>query len=357
MLTAILGFSEILMETLEAGTDAYRQAAEIRKAGERAATVTHQLLAFSRRQVLHPRVLSLNSVILEIDQMLRRLIGDNISLEEALDQEPAQILADPGQMSQVILNLALNARDAMPHGGVLSIRTGKTNVEAGKPVRGLAPGSYVSLIVADSGSGMDEETQRHIFEPFYTTKPQGSGTGLGLATVFGIVEQSGGRIQFASELGHGSTFWIDFPRVELPAMGALLGCFEMPRGTETILVVEDENVVRALAVQILKRQGYTVLEASQVSEGLTVCRSHPERIDLLLTDVVMPGVLNGRELAEQAVLIRKEMRVLLMSGYTADALVLYGIDKGVPFLRKPFTLQQLAGKVREVLDAGLARMI
>ncbi|MGA2712276.1 MAG: chemotaxis protein CheB [Bryobacteraceae bacterium] len=352
MLTAILGFSEILMETLETGTDAYYQAAEIRKAGERAATVTHQLLAFSRRQVLHPQVLSLNSVILEIEQMLRRLIGDNISLEKALDEEPVPILADPGQMSQVILNLALNARDAMPHGGVLSIRTGNTNVEAGKPVRGLAPGSYVSLTITDSGSGMDEETQRHIFEPFYTTKPQGSGTGLGLATVFGIVEQSGGRIQFASELGHGSTFWIDFPAVEAPpAIGAPVGRAEMARGTETILVVEDENAVRTLAVQILKRQGYTVLEASQVSEGLAVCQSHPGTIDLLLTDVVMPGALNGRELAEQAVAIRKEMRVLLMSGYTADALVLYGIDKGVPFLRKPFSLQQLAGTVREVLDA------
>ena len=357
MLTAILGFSEMLTENLEPGTDAFLQAAEIRKAGERAALLTHQLLAFSRRQVLHPQVLSLNSVIGEMDQMLRRLIGDNISLEKALDEELWQVLADPGQMSQVILNLVLNARDAMPHGGVLSIRTANTNVGVEKQVRGLAPGGYVSLIITDSGGGMDAETQLHIFEPFYTTKPIGSGTGLGLATVFGIVQQSGGKIQFASEIDHGSTFWVDFPRVEaIPAIAAPPGRVEMPRGTETVLVVEDEDVVRGLAVQLLKRQGYTVLEARLASEGLALCQSHPATIDLMLTDVVMPGVLNGRQLAEQAQAIRKEMRVILMSGYTADALVLYGIEEGAPFLRKPFTLRQLAGKVREVLDNGAVQV-
>ncbi len=358
MLTAILGFSEMLMENLETGTDAFLQATEIRKAGERAALLTHQLLAFSRRQVLHPQVLGLNSVILEMDQMLRRLIGDNISLEKALDGELWQMLADPGQMSQVVLNLVLNARDAMPNGGVLSIRTANTSVETGKSVRGLEPGSYVTLTITDSGSGMDEETQRHIFEPFYTTKPQGSGTGLGLATVFGIVQQSGGRIQFASEMDHGSTFWVDLPRVEAaPAVGAPMGRAEMPRGSETVLVVEDEDVVRGLAVQILKRQGYTVLEAKEASEALALCQSHSAKIDLILTDVVIPGLVNGRQLAEQAMAIRQEMRVLLMSGYTADALVLYGIGKGAPFLRKPFTLQQLARKVREVLDDSVAQVM
>ena len=351
MLTAILGFSEMLMENLEPRTDPFLQAAEIRKAGERAATLTHQLLAFSRRQVLHPQVLSLTGVIREMREMLRRLLGDNISLEKVLEEELWPILADPGQMSQVVLNLALNARDAMPDGGVLSIRTANTSVGVGKQVRGLAPGSYVSLTITDSGGGMGPETRAHVFEPFYTTKPVGSGTGLGLATVFGIVQQSGGKIQFASELGHGTTFWIDFPRVEAaPAIGVPPARVELPRGTETILVVEDEDAVRGLAVQLLKRQGYTVLEASRASEALALCQSHPATIDLLLTDVVMPGVLNGQQLAERAQATRKEMRVLLMSGYTADSLVLYGIENGAPFLRKPFTLQQLAGKVREVLD-------
>lgn len=355
MLTAILGFSEILMENVSAGSDAYLNAVEIWKAGERAAALTHQLLAFSRRQVLHPQVLSLNGVIREMSQMLRRLIADNISLDEDLGEELGQIRADPGQMSQVILNLALNARDAMPEGGVLSIRTGNVDVETGEKVRGLGPGSYVGLIVADSGSGMDPETQRHIFEPFYTTKPRGSGTGLGLATVFGIVEQSGGKIQFASQAGHGTTFWVDFPRVEAtPAKGAPRESAGMPRGNETVLVVEDEDGVRGLAVQILKRQGYKVLETSKASEALAVCETYPGAIDLLLSDVVMPRAHKGWELAEQAVAIRKEMRVLLTSGCTADALALHGIGKDVSFLRKPFTLQQLVGKVRQVLDSSAA---
>ena len=352
MLTGILGFSEMLMETLREGTDAYHQAGEIKKAGERAATLTHQLLAFSRRQVLHPHVLSLNTVILELEQMLHRLIGDDIALEKVLGEGLWPVHADPGQMSQVILNLALNARDAMPHGGMLTIRTGNTHVEpTGERPRGLAPGSYVSLAVTDSGTGMDAETQRHIFEPFYTTKPEGSGTGLGLATVFGIVEQSGGSIHFASELNRGTTFWVDFPRIEAgPATVAPHARAAMPRGTETVLVVEDEAVVRGLAVRILKRQGYTVLEAADASEGLAMCQSRPLGIDLLVTDVVMPGGLNGRQLADQAVTLCTGLRVLLMSGYTTDALVHYGIEKGAPFLQKPFSLQQLAGKVREVLD-------
>ena len=240
----------------------------------------------------------------------------------------------------------------MPHGGVLSISTGHTVVDAkGEPLRFLTPGSYVTLTVKDSGTGMDADTQRRVFEPFFTTKPEGSGTGLGLATVFGIVEQSGGGIKFVSALGAGTTFWVDLPRVApgpVPAAPADRG--KMSVGTETVLVVEDEDVVRGLAVRILKHQGYTVLEASHASAGLELCRTHPARIDLLLTDVVMPGGLNGRQLAEQATAIWPHLRVVLMSGYTTDALVHYGVDKGVPFLQKPFTLRQLAGKVREVLD-------
>ncbi|MEO8131419.1 MAG: ATP-binding protein [Bryobacteraceae bacterium] len=354
MLTAILGFSQMLVESLEEGTEAHHEAAEIQKAGERAATLTHQLLAFSRRQVLHPQVLSLNTMILEMEQMLRRLIGDDIALDKTLVEELWPMNADPGQMSQVILNLALNARDAMRSGGSLSIRTANTHVnETGEQIRGLAPGSYVTLTVTDSGTGMDEETQQHIFEPFFTTKPEGSGTGLGLATVSGIVKQSGGSIRFASELERGTTFWVDFPRAEVGlAIGAPRGRAEMPSGTETVLVAEDQDIVRGLAVRILKRQGYTVLEASQGSDALALCQSHPSQIDLLVTDVLMPGGLNGRQLAEQAIKIHAEMRVLLMSGYTTDHLVHSGIEKGAPFLQKPFTPQQLARKVRDVLDGS-----
>ncbi len=352
ILTGIMGFSELLLDSLDEGTDDFNHAAEIKSASERAAALTQQLLAFSRRQVLRPEVVSLNTVILGLDEMLHRLIGDNIELDHALDGKLGAVHADPGQMSQVILNLSLNARDAMPQGGSLSIRTENTIVgERGERIRGLLPGSYVSLAVTDSGTGMDHETQQHIFEPFYTTKPQGLGTGLGLATVFGIVEQSGGHIQFASELGLGTTFWVDFPLVEggTPVEVSAERA-EIPTGTETVLLVEDDDMVRELVTLILKRQGYTVLEAGQASEAMAVCRSYPSQIDLMLTDLLMPGEIDGRELAEQATRIRPGMRALLMSGYTTDALVLYGVDEGAPFLQKPFTQQQLIGKVRHVLD-------
>ena len=262
--------------------------------------------------------------------------------------------ADPGQISQIVLNLAINARDAMPQGGLLSIRTENIHVnKMGESVRGLAAGSYVNLTVTDSGCGMDQETQQHIFEPFYTTKPQGSGTGLGLATVFGIVEQSGGHIEFASEIGCGTTFWIDFPRVEGSArMEAAPERSQMLTGTETILLVEDDELVRELVLLILRRQGYTVLQAVQASQALALCQSYPSRIDLMVTDLLIPGGMDGRELAEQVSKIRAEMRVLIMSGYTTDALVHYGVGKGAPFLQKPFAHQQLAVKIRNVLDSG-----
>jgi signal transduction histidine kinase/ActR/RegA family two-component response regulator len=353
ILTGILGFSEMLLGSLEQGTSDFHHAAEIKRASERAAALTQQLLAFSRRQVLRPEIVSLNTVILGLNEMLRRLIGDNIHLDNALDKDLGMIRADPGQLSQVILNLALNSRDAMLQGGRLSIRTENTLVdEVGERIRGLAPGDYVSLTVTDSGSGMDYETQQHIFEPFYTTKPQGSGTGLGLATVFGIVEQSGGSVQFSSEPECGTTFWVDFPRVEGSMVTeAPSETTEMLAGTETVLVVEDDDIVRELVVLTLMRQGYTILETRQASEGLAMCQSYPSKIDLLLTDLLLTGELDGRQLAEQATRIRVGMRVLLMSGYTTDALVLYGVSGGAPFLQKPFTLHQLAGKVREVLDS------
>jgi signal transduction histidine kinase/CheY-like chemotaxis protein len=352
ILTGILGFSEILMDDLGVGTEAYHQAAEIKKASERAAALTQQLLAFSRRQVLRPQVVNLNAVILGLSEMLRRLIGDNIRLNNALDEKLGALCADPGQIGQVILNLALNARDAMTKGGTLSIRTENIQVdEIGERIRGLAPGKYVSLTVTDSGTGMDHETQQHIFEPFYTTKPQGSGTGLGLATVFGVVNQSGGHIQFTSELNCGTTFWIDFPRVEgSSSVPAPRERAEMLTGTETILVVEDDELVRELVLVLLQRQGYTVLDVGQADEALAMCESYPSRIDLILTDLLMPGEIDGRDLAAQVLQIRPGIRVLLMSGYTTDAMAVSGVQEGVPFLQKPFTQQELAGKVREVLN-------
>jgi signal transduction histidine kinase/ActR/RegA family two-component response regulator len=355
ILTGILGFSELILGSLEKGTEVFHHAAEIKKASERAAALTQQLLAFSRRQVLRPQIVSLNNVIQGLNEMLRRLIGDNIELNTALDAELGAVHADPGQISQVILNLALNARDAMLQGGKLSVRTENTRVDGSRePIRGLAAGSYISLTVTDSGTGMDEETQQHIFEPFYTTKPQGSGTGLGLATVFGIVSQSGGHIQFSSELDCGTTFWVDFPRVEgSTSTEAPSERPEMLTGTETILLVEDDDLVRELVVLLLTRLGYTVLEAVQASQGLTICQSHPSQIDLMLTDLLMPGGMDGRQLAAEATRIRPGMRALLMSGYTTDALVLYGVGEGAPFLQKPFTQQRLASKVREVLDSNL----
>jgi two-component system cell cycle sensor histidine kinase/response regulator CckA len=352
ILTGILGFSEILMDNLGTGTEAYHQAAEIKKASERAAALTQQLLAFSRRQVLRPQVVNLNAVILGLSEMLRRLLGDNIRLNHALDENLGALCADPGQIGQVILNLALNARDAMTKGGILSIRTENIRVEEmGDRIRGLAPGRYISLTVSDSGTGMDLETQQHIFEPFYTTKPQGSGTGLGLATVFGVVKQSGGHIQFTSELNCGTTFYIDFPRVEgSSSVHAPPERAEILTGTETIMVVEDDELVRELVLILLQRQGYKVLDVAQADQALAMCESYSSRIDLILTDLLMPGEMDGRDLAEQVLKIHPEIRVLLMSGYTTDAMVVSGVKEGVPFLQKPFTQQELAGKVREVLN-------
>jgi two-component system cell cycle sensor histidine kinase/response regulator CckA len=350
ILTGILGFSELLMEQLPEASNTYHQAAEIKKASERAAALTQQLLAFSRRQVLRPQIVSLNAVILDLNEMLHRLMGDDIELHNSLDETLQLIHADPGQLSQVILNLAINARDAMPQGGRLSIRTENIRISETGDRRHQELGEFVSLVVSDSGTGMDIETQRHIFEPFYTTKPQGSGTGLGLATVFGIVEQSGGSIRFASELGYGTTFWIDFPRAEgtLP-VDAPRERVGILKGSETVLVVEDDDIVRELVVLLLEGQGYTVLSVGRASEALELFRS-PITIDLLLTDLLMPGGMDGRELAEETIAMRPGTQVLLMSGYTTDALVLHGVGEGAHFLQKPFTQQQLAIKVRDVLD-------
>lgn len=357
ILTGIIGFSELLMEELEEGTEKFSKASEIKKAGERAAALTGQLLAFSRRQQLQPRLVSLNTVVLELRELLSRLIGNQIELRNELDQSLGAICADPGQMSQIILNLALNARDAMPHGGRLTIQTSNSHaVQGGESIRGLEPGDYVSLTVTDSGCGMDQETQEHMFEPFYTTKPQGSGTGLGLATVFRIVNQADGRIHCFSQVGVGTSFWIDFPAVagvsapELPKKR-----LEVSRASETVLLVEDDVMVRDLVVTVLAAQGYKVLVASQADEALDLCRSDQLQIDILLTDLLMPGKLDGRELAEEAAATRLNMKVVLMSGYAKETLTLRGVNTNMEFLQKPFSPQELLCKVRDALSSDLGK--
>jgi len=287
--------------------------------------------------------------------MLRRLIGEDVELVARLGREIAHVKADPGQMEQVIMNLAVNARDAMPDGGRLTIETAVEDLDEvycreHAPTR---PGRYVMLKLTDTGTGMNAETRSHLFEPFFTTKEKGKGTGLGLATVYGIVKQSGGYIWAESEPGRGSSFRIYLPPVDEPLETAEQRVADAvtDSGSETILLVEDEPVVRELARQILEIRGYTVLDACDVDEARRLCDEHPGPIQLLLTDVVMP-VMSGRGLADAVIPVRPEMRVLYMSGYTDDAIVRHGIQEGAPFLQKPFTPKQLAAKVREVLDAN-----
>jgi two-component system cell cycle sensor histidine kinase/response regulator CckA len=355
LLTIITGYSEMLLGGLESQNPARASLEEIKNAAERAAGLTHQLLAFSRQQVLAPQVLDLNVAIAKMDKMLRRLIGEDIDLVASSGADLGQVKADPGQIEQIIMNLAVNARDAMPGGGKLTIEASNVDLEAVHTHASvtITPGPYVMLAVTDTGSGMDKETQARIFDPFFTTKELGKGTGLGLATVYGIVKQSGGFIWVYSELGVGTTFKIYLPRVEESARTVdPLSARQTPdRGSETILVVEDDESLRSLIRTVLKANGYTVLEASRGEEALEICKNHPGAIDLILTDVVMPQ-MNGRELANRMVSARPETRVLYMSGYTDNAIVHHGVlDEGTAFLQKPFTPAALARKVREVLVA------
>jgi signal transduction histidine kinase len=353
ILTVILGYSDMLASELPANDPHYTEICLIKESAERAASLTQQLLAFSRKQVLQPKVVGLNEVISDLERMLRRLIGENVELVIAFDEALGPIRADPGQIGQVVLNLALNARDAMPNGGRLTIQTRSVDV-SGATERGqdLAPGRYVMLAVSDTGVGMDSETQTRVFEPFFTTKGKKVGTGLGLSTVYGIIEQSGARIRFSSELGRGTSFWIYFPRVkEHPRkQRPVAGLAHVPRGSEVVLVAEDEDRLRQLARTFLEGRGYTVLEAKDGAEGLDLCENHLGPIHLLLTDVIMPR-MGGRELAERAVALRPDMKVLFMSGYTEDA-VLHDIveTEHKPFLHKPFTLEDLARSVRSLFD-------
>ena len=353
LLTAILGYSCFLLETLAGNREAIEQVLEIKAAGDRAASLTQQLLAFSRRQVLQPKVLDLNLIVSDFDRMLGRLVGEQIHL--AIECAPGlwQVRADPGEIGRAIMNLTLNARDAMLHAGTLTIQTANvTLTDAQAPEQDLAPGRYVVLSVADTGVGMDADMQAHIFEPFFTTKETGKGTGLGLATVLGIVEQSGGAIRCESELGRGTTFRIFLPAVTEPSDHRALehgGLAMAPKGSEIVLLVEDEDAVRLLARKILEARGYVVLEARNGREGLALCESRQGPIDVLVTDVVMPR-LGGRELAEGALKLRPGLKVLFMSGHTQDVILKEGVENGAAFLQKPFTPSEFARKVREVLD-------
>jgi PAS domain S-box-containing protein len=358
LLTIISGYSELLLERLEADNPMRGQAEQIKKAGDRAAALTRQLLAFSRQQVLVPQVLDLNHVVANTLSMLRRLIGEDVELVAVEGPGLGRVKADPGQLEQVIMNLAVNARDAMPRGGRLTLETANAELDEtyARSHFPIQPGPYVMLAVSDTGCGMEAETQAHIFEPFFTTKDKGKGTGLGLAMVYGIIKQSGGYIWCCSEVGQGTAFKIYLPRVEeVEEMKGKVGVWVAPeRCTETVLVVEDEPEVRQLARRILAAQGYQVLEARHGEDALLVCEQHPGPIHLLLTDVVMPE-MGGPELAERLAPFRREMKVLYMSGYTDDAVVHHGVlTSGAAYLQKPFTPEALARKVWEVLRGPLA---
>jgi signal transduction histidine kinase len=356
MLTVINGYSEMLLQSLNSDDPMHGNVEEIKQAGERAASLTRQLLSFSRKQVLDLKVLDLNTVAAGLETMLQRLIGEDIDLVTLLKPGLGRVKADQGQVGQVLMNLVVNARDAMPRGGKLTIETANVELDEAYARQHVdaQPGPYVLLAVSDTGCGMDEETQSRIFEPFFTTKEQGKGTGLGLPTVYGIVQQSGGHIWVHSEVGRGTTFKIYLPRVDSDVTTNEPGAVntKVLSGTETILLVEDEAEVRHLVRAILGKSGYVVLEANHSAEAVRICGGYNGKIHLMVTDVVMPG-MSGRELAERVNFSRPTMKVLFVSGYTDDAIIRHGVlETGVAFLQKPFTPDALLRKVRDVLDAN-----
>jgi two-component system cell cycle sensor histidine kinase/response regulator CckA len=358
LLTVILGYSQIVAEGVPAGSRMADGMAQIKSAADRAAGITRQLLAFSRKAVLSPRVINLNDIMLNLDSLLRRLIGEDVEVLTVPANDLGSVKADPGQIEQVIMNLALNARDAMPLGGKLTLETSNAQFDESYAERHqpAEPGRYVMLAVSDTGHGMAPETQARIFEPFFTTKEVGKGTGLGLSMVYGIVKQSGGYIWVYSEPDRGTTFKIYLPRVDQPAepTGAENRPRSVQRGSETILLVEDDPQLRQLSSSILAHCGYKVLTATGPEEGLAICKENHHDIRLLVTDVVMPR-MNGRQLAEQILQVSPNVKVLYISGYTSNAIVHYGVlDPGLWFLPKPFTLSALMAKVREVLDSDSA---
>jgi PAS domain S-box-containing protein len=354
LLTAINGYSSLALKRLGENHPIQSYLEEIQKAGDRAANLTRQLLAFGRKQLLQPLLLNLNDVVRDVHKLLKRLIGEDVQLVAKLTPDLQRIKADPGQVEQVLVNLVVNARDAMPRGGTITIETSNVELDTFYTSKhaDITPGRYVMLAVSDTGTGMDHDTQERIFEPFFTTKEKGKGTGLGLSTVYGIVRQSGGNVWVYSEPGKGTTFKVYLPQsvneVEPPVTPEPEST--MRSGTETVLLVEDEDMVRDLAIQLLKEGGYNVLEASGGEEALGICKEHTAPIDLLITDVVMPK-MSGKDVADQLKTIHPETKVLFMSGYTDEAIVHHGIvDPDIAFLQKPFSEKALAQKIREVLD-------
>ncbi len=354
MLTAISGFAQLLILDLPPGSSEAANAEAIKRAASQAASLTQQLLAFSRRQVLQPVVLDPDDTIAGMEPMLRRLIGENVDLRIRLGASAGHLRADPAQLEQIVLNLAVNARDAMPNGGRLTIETGRAVFDAAYTAEHFAvnPGDYVMVAVSDTGVGMDRATRAHVFEPFFTTKEHGKGTGLGLATIYGIVRQSGGHIWLYSEPGQGTTFKVYFPLVRDDLSEPEVVRPDVEGGTETILLVEDEAGVRDLAQAILTRKGYTVLAAADPREALAIVDSHQGPIDVLVSDVVMP-VLSGPELARRVLLVRPEIKTLFLSGYTEELINSEGRLSGMDaFLSKPFTAEDLARKVGEITSGA-----
>ncbi|HEX3146774.1 MAG TPA: PAS domain-containing protein [Gemmataceae bacterium] len=354
LLTVINGCCELIRASGDLPQDSAPLLDEVHRAGERAANLTRQLLAFSRKTVLQPRVLALGSLVTDFEKLVARLIGEDIHLCTEFHADPGMVRVDPGQMEQVLMNLVVNARDAMPRGGTLTIATREVFLDEDyvRVHDGLKPGQYVLLTVSDTGCGMDKATLGRMFEPFFSTKPVGKGTGLGLAMVYGIMKASGGHVAVESEVDHGTTFHLFLPSVAEPkALGTSRYSQALHGGTETVLLVEDEAGVRRLAKQALESRGYHVLEAQHGAQALELCEHHVGKIDLLLSDVVMPN-MSGRELGERIAAISPQTKVIFTSGYTDDAIVRHGVYRaGSDFIQKPFTVSGLLNKVREVLDA------
>ncbi|MGC3969725.1 MAG: ATP-binding protein [Pirellulales bacterium] len=357
LLTVINGYSELLLKTISSDDRRHAILTDVRQAGDRAASLTRQLLTFSRRQITELRVVDLNVIVAESERMLRRLIGDDILLQTKLHVVPACVNADPSQLEQVIMNLAVNARDAMPTGGMLTIRTEVIDVDGTtEPAMAeAAPGRYVALVVVDTGCGVPEDIQDRIFEPFFTTKGLGKGTGLGLATVHSIAVETGGFLSVTSEPGQGSIFRVFLPAIDAPATVANPSTTApaVSGGVETVLLVEDDDSVRLLTLRMLEDLGYTVLPAPSGADAIRFVQDYQGRIDLLLTDVIMPE-MSGRELTERLQVIRPDLKTLYVSGYTDDEIVRHGVLRSeTAFLQKPFSIEALAGKVRRELDAGI----
>jgi two-component system, cell cycle sensor histidine kinase and response regulator CckA len=353
MLTVITGYNRMILDELSPVDPLRGYAEEILKAADRAGALTNQLLAFSRRQIMQPRVISVNAVIEQTEKMLRRLIGEDIQLSMSLSVDAGNIKADPNHIAQAIVNLAVNARDAMPTGGRLTIETGNFHIDETyvRTHMGVKPGDFVMIAVSDTGIGMDSATRQRIFEPFFTTKERGKGTGLGLATVYGMVKQSGGDIWVYSEVGTGTTFKLYFPKVQEPPVDAHSGGADKTKASdgETILLVEDEKAVRDLTSRILQKLGYKVLPAASGEEAIRLGHANAGKIALLLTDVVMPN-MSGRQVADALSQIQPGLKVLFLSGYTENTVVHHGVlDSAVDFLPKPFSREVLGQKIREIL--------